>query len=551
VVSTLDPAFASAFRAGTMTQAQAEVARPRDHLAATFFLLQLSSVIADKADTSSGGAHTPSGSIPPYAKQASKRRTLESAGGQPGHPGRSRPLPERIDRRESHALPACPDCGGELVRTGRTRTRVVEDIPADLKVEATEHTIHRDWCPACRKQVEPRVPDALPHCTLGNRVVTLAAWLHYGLGSTICQIVAVLGHHLRLTPSAGGLMQMWHRLAELFQHQRSGITSEAGGLTRVDGRGKMSLPRCRSRSSKPVILPSERSSPVRYAFSVLFIACVCLVSRADEDPIKAKLDAAEKTHATELKRAQQALLDSFDEREKTARTKGNKKLLDQIKAERAAFTEREECPPTALVKYEQRHSTANGRMIAAYKAAIREYTKAKKDDKASATEISLETFQRDRWKHMDVEAATVKDDFLQLNASSLTTKDQYSGPFEVVAVARTASKSLRLRAYSGSCVIFNWENNVRELRVARPDGSERGESGSVAATPAVPLRLNTWYQVRWKVSADRMEVYVNEKLVFVERRAYDLSGKGPISINTGGQGDVRFIRVAKLPNKAE
>jgi transposase len=212
VVSTLDPAFVSAFRAGTLTQAQAEAAMPRDHLAATFLLLQLSAAIAGKADTPAGGAHTPSGSIPPYAKQTSKRRK-KKPGGQPGHAGKSRPLPEQIDRRESHALPACPDCGGSLVRTGRTRTRVVEDIPADLKVETTEHTIHRDWCPACKKQVEPKVPDALPHCTLGNRVVTLAAWLHYGLGTTIAQIVAVLGHHLRLTLSAGGLMQMWHRLA--------------------------------------------------------------------------------------------------------------------------------------------------------------------------------------------------------------------------------------------------------------------------------------------------------------------------------------------------
>jgi len=48
----------------------------------------------------------------------------------------------------------------------------------------TEHAIHRDWCPCCRKPVEPRVPDALPDCTLGNRNVVLSAWLHYGLGVT-------------------------------------------------------------------------------------------------------------------------------------------------------------------------------------------------------------------------------------------------------------------------------------------------------------------------------------------------------------------------------
>ena len=211
---TLDLAFVNAFRAGTLTQAQAEAAMPRDHLAATFFLLQLSVAMAGKTDTPAAGAHTPSGSIPPYAKPTSKRRK-KKPGGQVGHAGKSRPAPRQIDDRESHELPACPDCGGALVRTGRTRTRLIEDIPADLKVETTEHTIHRDWCPACKKQVEPKVPDALPHRTFGNRIVTLAAWLHYGLGTTLGQIVAVFGQHLRLTPSAGGLMQMWHRLASV------------------------------------------------------------------------------------------------------------------------------------------------------------------------------------------------------------------------------------------------------------------------------------------------------------------------------------------------
>ena len=97
--------------------------------------------------------------------------------------------------------------------TGRTRTRIVEDIPADLTPVVTEHTIHRDWCPHCQKQVEPNVPDALPDSTLGHRVVVLSAWLHYGLGTTTGQIVDVFNCHLHLQITAGGLTQMWHRLA--------------------------------------------------------------------------------------------------------------------------------------------------------------------------------------------------------------------------------------------------------------------------------------------------------------------------------------------------
>jgi transposase len=210
VAPILDSTVLAAFRSGTLTPEQAEAVLPRDRAAAVFFLLQLSTALGSPAPA--GGAHTPSGTVPPYAKPSAVPRR-KKRGAVPGHPGASRPRPERVDRHESHQLPACPTCGGELTRTGRTRTRLVEDIPDDLKPEVTEHTIHRDWCPCCREQVEPQVPDALPNCTLGNRTVVLSAWLHYGLGVTTRQIVDVFNGHLRLPITDGGLTQMWHRLA--------------------------------------------------------------------------------------------------------------------------------------------------------------------------------------------------------------------------------------------------------------------------------------------------------------------------------------------------
>lgn len=212
---TLDAKFVAAFRAGTLTQAQAEATLPRDRAAVIFLLLQLSAVVAGGSAAPASGAHTPSGSLPPYAKAKTGKRR-KKRGGQNGHDGHSRPKPARIDRTEDHQLPACPHCGGRLQRTNQTRTRIIEDIPDDLKAETVEHTIHRDWCPCCQKQVEAKVPDALPQCTLGHRTVALAAWLYYGLAVTISQIVAVFNQHLQLKLSAGGLMQMWHRLADVF-----------------------------------------------------------------------------------------------------------------------------------------------------------------------------------------------------------------------------------------------------------------------------------------------------------------------------------------------
>jgi transposase len=197
-----------------LTRAQAEAVVPRDRSAYLFMMLQLSALMAGGPGAPANGAHTPSGSIPPYAKPSVKPRT-KKRGARHGHAGACRARPERIDHHQTHELPACPDCGGKLVRTGRTRTRIIEDIPEDLKAETTEHTIHRDWCPCCKKQVEPKVPDALPNCTLGNRTVALSAWLHYGLGTTTSQIIDVFNQHLQLQITEGGLMQMWHRLADV------------------------------------------------------------------------------------------------------------------------------------------------------------------------------------------------------------------------------------------------------------------------------------------------------------------------------------------------
>jgi transposase len=204
----LDPAFVHAFRTGTLTESQAQQFLDRDPIEVRFLLLELSALLAARRSP-----HAPSSTLAPFEKPPPPQRRGRP-GAKPGHEGHVRAKPERIDHRVEHRLPHCPDCGGTLVRTQRTRTRVIEDIPADLKAQATEHTIHRDWCPCCKKQVEPVVPDALPACTLGNQAVTLSAFLHYSVGVTTQQVVDVFNAHLQLKITSGGLTQMWHRLAE-------------------------------------------------------------------------------------------------------------------------------------------------------------------------------------------------------------------------------------------------------------------------------------------------------------------------------------------------
>jgi hypothetical protein len=101
---------------------------------------------------------------------------------------------------------------------------VVEDIPEDIQPVVTENTIHRDYCPRCRKHVEPVIPDAMPGATLGQQVIALTSWFHNGLGITVDHVVETLASDLQTKLTPGGLIDAWRRLAEALQpwHEQPG-----------------------------------------------------------------------------------------------------------------------------------------------------------------------------------------------------------------------------------------------------------------------------------------------------------------------------------------
>ena len=173
---------------------------------------------------------TPSGQRPLYTKPnvaAGRGRRRKRPGACDGHPGHHRPAPTRIDERQTHRLKVCPCCGGPLQRCQRTRTRLIEDLPENLQSVVTEHTIHRDYCPRCKKHVEPVVPDALPNATFGHRLISFTSWCHYGLGVTLDQLIDILQFHLRTRLSAGGLIATWQRLADILTPWYEQVAAEA------------------------------------------------------------------------------------------------------------------------------------------------------------------------------------------------------------------------------------------------------------------------------------------------------------------------------------
>ena len=198
---------------GELTEQQAREFAQRDAECIAFTLLAVQGRLAQ---SQASGPNTPSSAIPPYEKPTPKKNKSpkRKRGGQKGHPGSHRKTPEP-DRQREHQCEQCPHCSGKLKRTGDTRSRITEDIPEDLKPVVTEEILHSDWCPSCKKRVEPKIPDVLPRCTLGNRTLVLTALLHFLQGLTLSQVVDTFNFHLRMRLTPGGLMQMWHRLSDI------------------------------------------------------------------------------------------------------------------------------------------------------------------------------------------------------------------------------------------------------------------------------------------------------------------------------------------------
>lgn len=109
--------------------------------------------------------NTPGGSIPPYLKPSLRRVVEEVAKEQKGEPkSNSRnSRPETHDVERDVTLKCCPCCGGtKITKKAKSYFRTTLRIRFPL----LERMLNRIWayyCLDCKKEVTPRVPDALPN----------------------------------------------------------------------------------------------------------------------------------------------------------------------------------------------------------------------------------------------------------------------------------------------------------------------------------------------------------------------------------------------------
>ncbi len=151
---------------------------------------------------------------------------------------------------------------------------------------------------------------------------------------------------------------------------------------------------------------------------------------------------------------------------------------------------------------------------------------------ANSSGRSAELVARTRWDRIELGQAKLTRGIARLtkDANEIITKDTFTGAIEIGVIARTEKNNIRLFGPRGSSVIFNWENNPRELRVTRPDGNEGQATGSLATASVQPLAPVQWHSLRWRITETGMEISADGKTVFSEQHTNDLSIPGKVAV---------------------
>lgn len=159
------------------------------------------------------------------------------------------------------------------------------------------------------------------------------------------------------------------------------------------------------------------------------IGCLALaVSVAyGQDAVKTKLDAAKQAYKIAEVEQRQAVGTWLDKRDETARKDGNKRLVDLIKTERKAYDEKGEIPKGAPKTILEKIGPARAAMEAAYREAVKEYTKARMDKEAEAVEKEWKEFLKGKPAGVKGVVPTITPAMLKAKLAGRASYDQKTG----------------------------------------------------------------------------------------------------------------------------
>jgi transposase len=142
-------------------------------------------------------------------------------GGQKGHVGKGRKVPQRVDEVVHVHLEQCPQCGNELDRKRKVISHTVEDIPPleEVRTRIVRYETEIQWCNKCKKRVTGSVQGIIPGSRLGINVFLYVLIHRYMCRNTWETIKKSLDIFYGLKVSVGTIVAMMHRGREWFSPQ--------------------------------------------------------------------------------------------------------------------------------------------------------------------------------------------------------------------------------------------------------------------------------------------------------------------------------------------
>ncbi len=152
-------------------------------------------------------------------------------GGQAGHKGWGRKLPERIDQHKHAFLTHCPHCNNLLTRANGVDTHTVTDVPHWRLSQpiTTEYTIERQWCSNCHKEVRAIPKSVLPGSRLGVNLFTMVLVWRYRFREPFNKIAERLWTQYGIRMSQGTLALLCQKAKQYFGEEYDEILEEVRG----------------------------------------------------------------------------------------------------------------------------------------------------------------------------------------------------------------------------------------------------------------------------------------------------------------------------------
>lgn len=173
--------------------------------------------------------NTPSGSVPPYLKPV-LRREIEDANQEPKTEPKNNlrnARPKKPDQERDIILKTCPCCGGTRLREKKIYPRTTLRIRLPT-VQSILNKIHVYFCLDCKKEVIPKLPDALPNSKFDLTTAILISVLFTAFNLSERKIAELFSMLFGLNISPASISNTLARLKEYLKDDYKKLEKEIG-----------------------------------------------------------------------------------------------------------------------------------------------------------------------------------------------------------------------------------------------------------------------------------------------------------------------------------